>query len=513
MTQFYSNSGTASSFDLSGYQPMSIVYQLRGTILRRLKNGEKILPEIDGRSETKADVLRALLSGAHPYLVSEEGTGKTRLARSLTGLLPDVPVISGCPYHDDPKWPRELLCPRCRESKDPIKEFGIELLPGEKRFSRIQGNEYTNEAKLLGLKDIQAIAQGKSPSDPNVFTGTGVFRANRGILFIDEMPSIRTKVQVLFHPILEEKKAILEEYSWEHPLDLILVATGNPRGFSHVNEIPRPLLDRLELIYMELPDEEVEKEIILSETFDARRDTKGDKSSEPVYPTPDEVKRKVAAPWWILDTVNKSVRYSRTCPNVENKASIRATSRSLEHTYASCELDGNTVAHLRHAYFGLRLALRGRLEIRADLIDYEDTGRAGELVNVLVSDFMWNIFEDINENNSLYGDTNWQILGKEIDMLLADEGRMPPDKLPHEIVEKYPELKKTINLLKKMSSERVNFDRVNDTEKTLYANEDSRIRDELNYSALEFLANIAIHRGTLNEAQTGALFIASKFRS
>jgi Mg-chelatase subunit ChlI len=513
MKQSYNNERATSSFDLDGYEPMSVVYQLRGTILRRLKNGEKVLPEIDGRSETKADVLRALLSGAHPYLVSEEGTGKTRLARSLTGLLPDIPAISGCPYHDDPKWPRELLCPRCRESKDPVKEFGIELLSKEKRFSRIQGNEYTNEAKLLGLKDIQAIAQGESPSDPKVFTGTGVFRANRGILFVDEMPSIRTKVQVLFHPILEEKKAILEEYSWEHPLDLILVATGNPRGFSHVNEIPRPLLDRLELIYMELPDEEVEKEIILSETFGAGQGTKANVISEPVYPTMDEVKRKVAAPWWVLDIVNKSVRYSRTCPNVENKASIRATSRSLEHTYASCELDGNVAANLRHAYFGLRLALRGRLEIRADLIDYEDTERAAALVNELVSDFMWNTFEDIKENNSLPGEINWQTLGKEVESLLASEMRMPAGRLPQEIVEKYPETKKAINLLKKMSSDQVNFDRVNSTEKKLYETENSQIKGELNYSALEFLSNIAIHRGNLNEARTGALFIASKFRS
>ncbi len=512
MTQSYTNGRTASSFDLDGYKPLSVPYQLRGTILRRLKNGEDILPEIDGRSETKADVLRALLSGAHPYLVSEEGTGKTRLARSLTGLLPDIPAISGCPYHDDPKWPRALMCPRCRESKDPVKEFGIEFIPREKRFSRIQGNEYTNEAKLLGLKDIAAIAQGESPSDPKVFTGTGVFRANRGILFVDEMPAIRTKVQVLFHPILEEKKAILEEYSWEHPLDLILVATGNPRGYSHVNEIPRPLLDRLELIYMELPDERVEKEIILSETFGAEPNKNVNISSEPVYPTPDEVKRKVAAPWWVLDAVNKSVRYSRTCPNVENKASLRATSRSLEHTYASCELDRNIAANLRHAYFGLRLALRGRLEIRADLIDYEDTGRAAGLVSELVSDFMWNIFEDMKERSNLPGEINWQTLGKEIESLLTGEAGMPTGWLPHEIVEKYPELKRSVILLRKMAPTQVDFDRVNGVEKTLYESEDTQVRGELNYSALEFLANIAVHRGTLNPARTGPLFIAAKYR-
>ena len=509
----YTNNLTPSSFDLDAYEPMPVVYQLRGTILKRLKKGEPVLPEIDGRKETKDDVLRALLSGAHPYLVSEEGTGKTRLARSLTGLLPEIPVISGCPYHDDPKWPKELRCPRCRENPDPVKEFGIEFLPGEKRFSRIQGNEYTNEAKLLGLKDIQAIAQGKSPSDPEVFTGTGVFKANRGILFVDEMPAIRTKVQVLFHPILEEKKAILEEYSWEHPLDLILVATGNPRGFSHVNEIPRPLLDRLELIYMQLPEEDVEKEIILSETFRVGQDTKPQKGSDPIYPTLDEVKRKVAAPWWVLDTVNKSVRYSRICPHVENKASIRATSRSLEHTYASVELDGGNVASLRHAFYGIRLALRGRLEVRADLMDYEDTGKAAELVSGFVSDFMWNVFEDMKELNGIPSELDWQALGKQIESVLSGETKLPQGRLPDEVVNRHSELRKAVDLVRKMSRERVNFDLVNDSEKKLYDSSDSRIREELNYSALEFLTNIAIHRGVLNSVKAGAIFVASRFRS
>ena len=154
-------------------------------------------------------MIRSLLSGAHPYLVSEEGTGKTRLAKALAKLLPPLPAIRGCPYHDDPKWPRGWLCPRCQEAEDPAQAFGVEIVPGWRRFSRVQGNEYTNEAKLLGLKDIQAIAQGRSSSDPRVFTGTGVFRANRGILFVDELPAIRTKVQVLLHPILEERRAIL----------------------------------------------------------------------------------------------------------------------------------------------------------------------------------------------------------------------------------------------------------------------------------------------------------------
>lgn len=252
---------------LDRYQSIPISYLLRYTILKRINRGEDVLPEIQGREQVKEDVVRALLSGAQPYLVSEEGTGKTRLARSISKLLLPVPRIKGCPYNDDPKWPKTRLCPRCRESANPVTEFGIEWITGPERFSRIQGNEYTNEAKLLGLKDIQAIARGMSPRDPLAFAGTGVFRANRGVLFIDELPAIRTKVQVLLHPIIEEKKAILEEYNWEYPLDLLVVATGNPEGFSHVNEVPRPLLDRLETVYMDLPDESVEFAIMVMERF------------------------------------------------------------------------------------------------------------------------------------------------------------------------------------------------------------------------------------------------------
>ncbi|MDZ4247447.1 MAG: AAA family ATPase, partial [Dehalococcoidia bacterium] len=385
---------TKNKLDLTYYQPLPAVYQLRYAILKRVRNGEDIIPEIQGREEAKKDVVRALLSGAHPYLVSEEGTGKTRLAKALTKLLPAVPIIKGCPYHDDPKWPRSLMCPRCRASADPVKEYGIELLPGEKRFSRIQGNEYTNEAKLLGLKDIQAIAQGKSPADPQVFTGTGVFRANRGILFIDELPAIRTKVQVLLHPILEEKRAVLEEYNWEHPLDLLLVATGNPQGFSHVNEVPRPLLDRLELIYMDLPEENVEAEIMMQERFRIKEPFQEEKFEDILHTSMEGIERDVVVPWWLADMVNKSVRFSRVCRWLDKKSSIRGTTKSLDHTYASAEMENRKVARLKDVSSGLKLALRGRIGLRLDLVDLENPRESLHKTDEVIEDMLFNTIEE-----------------------------------------------------------------------------------------------------------------------
>jgi len=521
MSQFfnkesYTNGKQVSNFALDSYQPMPVAYQLRGSILHRIKTGKTVIPHIDGRQETKADVIRALLSGAHPYLISEEGTGKTRLARSLATLLPQIPVIRGCPYHDDPKWPTEWLCPRCRVSKNPAEEFGIDFVRGATRFSRIQGNEYTNEAKLLGLKDIQAIARGKSPSDPAVFTGTGVFKANRGILFIDELPAIRTKVQVLLHPILEEKKAILEEYNWEHHLDLVLIATGNPTGFAHVNEIPRPLLDRLEPIYMDLPEEEVEKEIMLKETFKVSLNNgETNFTAEDVPPLSiDDIVRKVAAPWWIIDIVSKAVRYSRTCPYVEKRASIRATNRALDHTYASVEMENRRVSSLRHAYYGLRLALRARVGLRADLLDFDNPQKTFMLGDQLAEDFIWNVFEDMHEQGRWLDNCNWHKLGSELNWLLNAPGiGLSSGRAPQELISQQDELIRATQWMREVAESKVNQSLIGEPERKLYASEEPEVVEERNYSALEVLANVCVHEGTLGEVRDGQVFIARKFKS
>ena len=105
---------------LDQYESLPVSYLLRYSILKRIERGEEVLPEIQGREQVKEDVIRALLSGSQPYLVSEEGTGKTRLARSVSRLLGPVPRLKGCPYNDDPKWPKARMCPRCREAATPL---------------------------------------------------------------------------------------------------------------------------------------------------------------------------------------------------------------------------------------------------------------------------------------------------------------------------------------------------------------------------------------------------------
>ncbi len=489
-----------ADFDLDAYQPMPVALQLRGAILRKIKAKQPLLSEIDGREDVKADVVRTLLSGAHLYLVSEEGTGKTRLSRSLTKFLPGIPIIKGCPYNDDPKWPHDLLCPRCKSKPNPVEEYGLDFIPSSQRFSRIQGNEYTNEAKLLGLKDIQSIAHGKSLSDPETFTGTGIFRANRGILFVDELPAIRTKIQVLFHPILEEKMAVLEEYHWQHPVDLVFVATGNPLGFAHVNDIPRPLLDRMEVVYMDLPDAEVEKQIILAERFSGHSQQEPELGPNLFYGfDTDEIYRKVMVPWWVIDMVNGAVRHSRICSYVEKRPSIRATIRALDHTYSSIEMENKNVANLRHAFYGLRLALRGRIGLRADLIDFEEPGKTIKLAEQLTQDFLWNALENTCRNSAFLGEWDKKEIGNEIAAFLSNGPDLAAGRLPESNLSGFRELMDMIHKMKITGREKAGSTSRDGPEAGLYESRDVQVDEELNFSALEMLANICIHAKTLGE--------------
>ncbi|MCW3978634.1 MAG: AAA family ATPase [Candidatus Bathyarchaeota archaeon] len=422
-------------FDLDSYKPVPVRYELRYVMLKKLREGEDPLPDIQGREETKRDVIRSVLSNTHPYLVSREGTGKTRLAESLARLLPPVPKIKGCPYNCDPKWPLEWKCPDCRDVEDPE----IEIISGKERYSRIQGNEYTNEAKILGVKDIQAIVQGESPTDPRAFIGTGILRGNRGVVVVDELPAIPTKVQVLFHPLLQEDKIILEEYAWERPIDLFFIATGNPTGFAHVNRIPEPLLDRLELIPMGLPDEAVEREIMHRERFrvydEFFSEREAERAPEPLQISPSSLRRRVAAPWWIIEVIAKASRYTRDCPNIDRGASIRGSIKSLDHAYSTTEMRGGRVSNLADAAEGLNLALRGRVRLRADLIGFEDQpDRSMARIDEVVEDVLWYAVRDVGTRVLAGLDGGEKALTKEVEDLLTFGKRITEGLETHPLV-------------------------------------------------------------------------------
>ena len=61
--------------------------------------------------------------------------------------------------------------------------------------------------------------------------------------------------------------------------------------------------------------------------------------------------------------------------------------------------------------------------------------------------------------------------------------------------------------------DRINAELINDSERKLYRGEDGLLREESNYSAVETLANLAIHKSALDAAMAVSLFVAHKYKS
>jgi magnesium chelatase subunit I len=75
----------------------SVKTEIRENLIGRLAAGEPTLPGIVGFEDTVVpEVERALLAGHDLVLLGERGQGKTRLIRTITGLLDEwTPVIAG----------------------------------------------------------------------------------------------------------------------------------------------------------------------------------------------------------------------------------------------------------------------------------------------------------------------------------------------------------------------------------------------------------------------------------
>src|SRR6185312_9431351 len=81
--------------------------EIRQNLIDRLAAGEPSLPGIVGFDETVSpEIERAILAGHDVVLLGERGQGKTRVIRSLVGLLDEwTPVIAGSELNEHPYHP------------------------------------------------------------------------------------------------------------------------------------------------------------------------------------------------------------------------------------------------------------------------------------------------------------------------------------------------------------------------------------------------------------------------
>jgi magnesium chelatase subunit I len=235
---------TLGQLRTSGYQSRSVKEELQAGLLARLRSGETAFPGIVGFDDTVLPELEgALLAGHDLVLLGERGQGKTRIMRTIAGLLDEwSPLVAGCEINDDPLHP---VCVRCRAlAADLGDDLPISWRHRDDRYTEKLATPDTSVGDLIGDVDPVKVAQGRTLGDPETVHYGLVPRANRGIFALNELPDLAERIQVGLFNVLEERDIQVRGYSLRLPLDVFLIATANPEDYTNRGRIITPLKDR-----------------------------------------------------------------------------------------------------------------------------------------------------------------------------------------------------------------------------------------------------------------------------
>src|SRR3954447_10897143 len=228
----------------SGHRHKSVKAEIRDNLLARLAAGEPAFPGILGFDETVLpEVERALLAGHDMVLLGERGQGKTRLIRTISGLLDEwTPIVAGCEINDHPYEPVCVRCTRLVEVDG--DETPITWKHRSDRYGEKLATPDTSVGDLIGDIDPIKVAEGRTLGDPETVHYGLVPRTNRGVFSINELPDLAERIQVALLNVLEERDIQVRGYRLRLPLDLLLVASANPEDYTNRGRIITPLKDR-----------------------------------------------------------------------------------------------------------------------------------------------------------------------------------------------------------------------------------------------------------------------------
>ena len=245
----------------AGYQHRTVKAEIRDNLVAALQEERPAFPGIVGFDDTVLpDLERALLAGHDTVLLGERGQGKTRIMRTLAGLLDEwTPVVAGCEINDHPLQP---ACVRCRGlAEDLGDELPVSWLHRDSRYGEKLATPDTSVGDLIGDVDPIKVAEGRTLGDPETVHYGQLPRANRGIFGINELPDLAERIQVALFNVLEERDIQIRGYALRLPLDLLLVASANPEDYTNRGRIITPLKDRfgaeIRTHYLDEVDDEV----------------------------------------------------------------------------------------------------------------------------------------------------------------------------------------------------------------------------------------------------------------
>ena len=235
---------TLAQLKSSGWRSRSVKEEIRENAVRAIRAGEPLVAGIFGYEDTVLpQVQNALLAGHDIVFLGERGQGKTRIIRSLTGLLDEwMPIVSGSEINDDPYHPVS------RHARDVVRERGdetpIDWVHRDDRYGEKLATPDTSITDLIGEVDPIKVAEGRYLSDELTLHYGLVPRTNRGIFAINELPDLSERIQVGLLNVLEERDVQVRGYKIRLPLDVLLVASANPEDYTNRGRIITPLKDR-----------------------------------------------------------------------------------------------------------------------------------------------------------------------------------------------------------------------------------------------------------------------------
>jgi magnesium chelatase subunit I len=235
---------TLAALRASGHQYRTVKAEVRANLLARMRAGEARFPGIIGFDHTVLPQLeRALLAGHDTILLGERGQGKTRLIRTLPGLLDEwSPAVAGCEINDHPYRP---VCSRCqRLAAELAGELPVTWRHRSERYGEKLATPDTSVGDLIGDIDPVKVAEGRTLGDPETIHFGLVPRTNRGVFCLNELPDLAERIQVALLNVLEERDIGVRGYALRLPLDLLLVASANPEDYTSRGRIITPLKDR-----------------------------------------------------------------------------------------------------------------------------------------------------------------------------------------------------------------------------------------------------------------------------
>ncbi|MEZ5170972.1 MAG: magnesium chelatase [Acidimicrobiia bacterium] len=252
----------------AGWVSRPVKEEIRANAAVRIASGDRLVDGVLGYDDTVLpQVENALLAGHDVILLGERGQAKTRMIRSLTGLLDEwMPVVAGSEINDDP------YAPVSSHARRLVAEQGddtpIDWVHRDHRFGEKLATPDTSIADLIGEVDPIKVAEGRYLSDELTIHYGLVPRTNRGVFSINELPDLAERIQVGLLNVLEERDVQIRGYKVHLPLDLMLVASANPEDYTNRGRIITPLKDRFGAqIRTHYPlDAEVETAVINAET-------------------------------------------------------------------------------------------------------------------------------------------------------------------------------------------------------------------------------------------------------